>query len=67
MIVLLRVAGLVNPDCIAFIGSGVVVHVPAFFKELDTVEKKGTAGSLNFDSDPTRRAGLSCSSRGDFV
>ncbi|KAK4701846.1 adenylosuccinate synthase, partial [Phenoliferia sp. Uapishka_3] len=33
--------GLVNPKCVAFIGSGVVVHVPAFFEELDNLTKKG--------------------------
>lgn len=33
--------GLVNPDCTAFIGNGVVVHVPAFFEELDTLTAKG--------------------------
>lgn len=33
--------GLVNPDCTAFIGNGVVVHVPAFFEELDNLTKKG--------------------------
>lgn len=35
-------SGLVNPRCIGFIGNGVVVHVPSFFSELDTLEKKGT-------------------------
>lgn len=34
-------SGLVNPKCIGFIGSGVVVHVPSFFSELDTIERKG--------------------------
>lgn len=34
-------SGLVNPDCTAFIGNGVVVHVPAFFEELDNLTKKG--------------------------
>ena len=34
-------SGLVNPRCAGFIGSGVVVHVPSFFAELDTIEKKG--------------------------
>lgn len=33
--------GLVNPQCTAFIGSGVVVHVPAFFEELENLQKKG--------------------------
>lgn len=33
--------GLVNPECFNLIGSGVVVHVPAFFKELNDLEAKG--------------------------
>lgn len=34
-------SGLVNPRCAGFIGSGVVVHVPSFFAELDNIQKKG--------------------------
>jgi len=34
-------SGLVNPNCTAFIGNGVVVHIPAFFEELDNLTKKG--------------------------
>ncbi|UZJ57398.1 hypothetical protein CBS101457_006718 [Exobasidium rhododendri] len=34
-------SGLVNPRCAGFIGSGVVVHVPSFFAELDVLQKKG--------------------------
>ncbi|KAH7922178.1 Adenylosuccinate synthetase [Leucogyrophana mollusca] len=34
-------SGLVNPKCIGLIGSGVVVHVPSFFEELDALEKQG--------------------------
>lgn len=34
-------AGLINPKVEAFIGSGVVVHIPSFFNELDTLERKG--------------------------
>lgn len=34
-------SGLVNPNCINLIGSGVVVHVPALFEELEQLEKKG--------------------------
>lgn len=43
-----NVAGLINPECTAFIGSGVVVHVPSLFNELDTLERKGlkVAGRL---------------------
>ncbi|CAD6579910.1 MAG: hypothetical protein TREMPRED_002612 [Tremellales sp. Tagirdzhanova-0007] len=34
-------SGLINPQCTAFIGSGVVVHIPSLFNELDTLERKG--------------------------
>ncbi|KAF4987350.1 hypothetical protein FGRMN_10411 [Fusarium graminum] len=34
-------SGLINPNCINFIGSGVVFHVPSFFKELDELKAKG--------------------------
>lgn len=34
-------AGLINPKVNAFIGSGVVVHIPSLFNELDTLERKG--------------------------
>ncbi|KAG1899790.1 Adenylosuccinate synthetase [Suillus fuscotomentosus] len=34
-------SGLVNPTCVGLIGSGVVVHVPSFFEELDALEKQG--------------------------
>jgi adenylosuccinate synthase len=34
-------SGLINPECMNLIGSGVVVHVPAFFKELNDLEAKG--------------------------
>lgn len=34
-------SGLVNPECVNVIGSGCVVHVPSFFKELDELDKKG--------------------------
>ncbi|BEI79953.1 hypothetical protein CcaverHIS002_0104820 [Cutaneotrichosporon cavernicola] len=34
-------SGLINTKVTAFIGSGVVVHVPSLFKELDTLESKG--------------------------
>ncbi|ORY35688.1 putative Adenylosuccinate synthetase [Naematelia encephala] len=34
-------SGLINPKCIAYIGSGVVVNIPALFNELDTLERKG--------------------------
>ncbi|KAF2018487.1 Adenylosuccinate synthetase [Aaosphaeria arxii CBS 175.79] len=34
-------SGLVNPGCINVIGSGCVVHIPSFFKELAALEKHG--------------------------
>lgn len=34
-------SGLVNPKCVNLVGSGCVVHVPSFFKELDALEKHG--------------------------
>ncbi|KAG2337963.1 Adenylosuccinate synthetase, partial [Suillus weaverae] len=34
-------SGLVNPTCVGLIGSGVVVHVPSFFNELDALEQQG--------------------------
>ena len=34
-------SGLVNPSCVNLVGSGCVVHVPSFFKELEDLKKKG--------------------------
>ncbi|KAF2813651.1 Adenylosuccinate synthetase [Mytilinidion resinicola] len=34
-------SGLVNPKCINLVGSGCVVHVPSFFKELEALEVHG--------------------------
>ncbi|KAL2352261.1 adenylosuccinate synthetase-like protein [Cryomyces antarcticus] len=34
-------SGLVNPSCTNLVGSGCVVHVPSFFKELAALEKHG--------------------------
>ncbi|QLG72341.1 hypothetical protein HG535_0D00480 [Zygotorulaspora mrakii] len=34
-------SGLVNPYCQNLLGNGVVIHVPSFFKELETLEAKG--------------------------
>lgn len=34
-------SGLVNPKCLNLVGSGCVVHIPSFFKELDDLHKKG--------------------------
>ncbi|KAG5918026.1 hypothetical protein E4U22_000563 [Claviceps purpurea] len=34
-------SGLVNPHCVNLIGSGVLFHVPSFFKELGELHEKG--------------------------
>ncbi|GBE81656.1 Adenylosuccinate synthetase 1 [Sparassis crispa] len=34
-------SGLVHPKCTGIIGSGVVIHVPSFFAELDALEAQG--------------------------
>ncbi|KAJ2775073.1 Adenylosuccinate synthase [Coemansia nantahalensis] len=34
-------SGLVNTECVSVIGSGVVVHVPSFFEELEALEEQG--------------------------
>ncbi|KAF5390658.1 hypothetical protein D9757_002766 [Collybiopsis confluens] len=34
-------SGLVNPKCAGLIGSGVVVHLPSFFEELDALQSQG--------------------------
>lgn len=34
-------SGLVNPNCKNLLGNGVVMHIPSFFKELETLEAKG--------------------------
>ncbi|ETW86361.1 hypothetical protein HETIRDRAFT_380696 [Heterobasidion irregulare TC 32-1] len=34
-------SGLINPKCTGLIGSGVVVHVPSFFAELDQLQSQG--------------------------
>jgi len=45
-------SGLINPKVNAFIGSGVVVHIPSLFNELDTLERKGlTCSDRLFISD----------------
>ncbi|KAI9225616.1 MAG: putative ADE12-adenylosuccinate synthetase [Piptocephalis tieghemiana] len=37
-------SGLINPACKGFIGSGVVVHLPAIFEELEALKAKGLEG-----------------------
>lgn len=34
-------SGLINPKCIGFIGSGLVINIPSMFEELDDLEKQG--------------------------
>lgn len=34
-------SGLVNPNCLNLVGSGVVVHLPSFFDELEKIENQG--------------------------
>jgi adenylosuccinate synthase len=34
-------SGLVNPECVGLIGNGVVVHLPAFFEEVEALENQG--------------------------
>ncbi|KAJ1736515.1 Adenylosuccinate synthase [Coemansia sp. Benny D160-2] len=34
-------SGLVNKECVSVIGSGVVVHLPSFFQELEELEAQG--------------------------
>ncbi|ODV84585.1 hypothetical protein CANARDRAFT_176814 [[Candida] arabinofermentans NRRL YB-2248] len=34
-------SGLVNPNCVNLVGSGVVVHIPSFFEELSKIEAQG--------------------------
>ncbi|KAG9305071.1 hypothetical protein G9A89_007711 [Geosiphon pyriformis] len=34
-------SGLISPKCMSIIGSGVVVHLPSFFAELEVLKKKG--------------------------
>lgn len=62
--------GLINPKCTAFIGSGVVVHIPSLFNELDTLERKGESKFLppRFTLHPglptsDLASGLSCAGR----
>ncbi|KAK9461825.1 Adenylosuccinate synthetase [Lipomyces oligophaga] len=45
-------SGLVNPACVNLVGSGVVVHVPSFFTELEKIQAQGlnTDGRLYVSS-----------------
>ncbi|KAI6005599.1 Adenylosuccinate synthetase [Pisolithus albus] len=45
-------SGIVNPGCVGLIGNGVVIHLPSFFEELDTLERQGLkCGGRIFVSD----------------
>jgi len=41
LLAIILIVGLINTKVNAFIGSGVVVHIPSLFNELDTLERKG--------------------------
>jgi adenylosuccinate synthase len=34
-------SGLIHPSCVSLIGNGVVIHLPSFFKEVETTVSKG--------------------------
>ncbi|KAJ1961538.1 Adenylosuccinate synthase, partial [Dispira parvispora] len=38
-------SGLINPDCTALLGNGLVIHVPSLFEELNKIKEKG----LNYE------------------
>jgi adenylosuccinate synthase len=43
--------GLINPTCTGIIGSGVVIHIPSFFAELDALQSQGMISSSNLISE----------------
>jgi adenylosuccinate synthase len=53
----------VNPKCTGVIGSGVVVHVPSFFAELDALESQGLSVLIFLCHRADGRKGLDCSNR----
>lgn len=55
---LMLITGLINPKVNAFIGSGVVVHIPSLFNELDTLERKGELALSHSDLQLTDRLDL---------
>ena len=66
----LAYTGLVNEKCTGLIGSGVVVHIPSFFAELDALQAQG--GYMRFPPSPpqsrltyrpTTYTGLDCTGR----
>jgi len=56
--------GLVNPSCTGLIGSGVVVHLPSFFKELEALETQGKGSATKHDFRSKKfLSGLDCKGR----
>jgi adenylosuccinate synthase len=49
---------LINPKCIAFIGSGLVINLPAMFEELDDIEQQGQQDLLETKRCRTRAHAL---------
>ena len=45
-LLLITLIGLVNPRCTGLIGSGLVVHIPSFFAELDALEAQGECSTI---------------------
>lgn len=61
-----RNLGLVNPSCTGLIGSGVVVHIPSFFDELDALQNQGQRiinQSLAATNSKSIFLGLDCTGR----
>lgn len=52
-----------NPGCIGLIGSGVVIHLPSFFRELDTLEEQGSVANLCIKTVRSHHLGLQCAHR----
>ena len=56
--------GLVNPSCTGLIGSGVVVHLPSFFAELEALETQGKRFATKHDfRSKISFSGLDCKGR----
>lgn len=64
-LLLITLIGLVNLRCTGLIGSGLVVHIPSFFAELDALEAQGEYSTilLLFYSLFKSYTGLDCSNR----
>ena len=55
--------GIINPKCVGLIGSGVVVHVPSLFAELDALQAQGTYFWRFWSKSLTSDTGLDCTNR----